>query len=191
MKHVWIYAIVAVVITSACLWLATPRVAKAPQPSNSSTPSTALVKTVSNFDDCVTAGNPVLESYPPQCKTKDGQTFTQNIGNEMSLSDQIRISSPRPNDIITSPLMVNGEARGPWFFEAQFNVKLLDGNNKVIATGIAKTTGEWMTNNFVPFSNELTYQIPETKNGTLVLEKANPSGMLEKAQQLIVPIKFN
>lgn len=30
---------------------------------------------VSNFDECVAAGNPIMESYPEQCRTQDGRTF--------------------------------------------------------------------------------------------------------------------
>jgi len=30
---------------------------------------------VSNYNECVAAGYPVLESYPMQCKTPDGRTF--------------------------------------------------------------------------------------------------------------------
>lgn len=30
---------------------------------------------ISNFDECVAAGNPVMESYPEQCITRDGRHF--------------------------------------------------------------------------------------------------------------------
>ncbi len=32
-----------------------------------------------SFDDCVAAGNPVMESYPRQCKTPAGKTFTEQV----------------------------------------------------------------------------------------------------------------
>jgi len=35
--------------------------------------------TISSFEECAAAGNPVLESYPPRCKTADGKTFTQSL----------------------------------------------------------------------------------------------------------------
>ena len=38
---------------------------------------------VSNFDECIAQGYPVLESYPRQCKTPEGQTFVEDIGNEL------------------------------------------------------------------------------------------------------------
>ena len=31
---------------------------------------------IDSFEDCVEAGNPVMESFPEQCKTEDGQVFT-------------------------------------------------------------------------------------------------------------------
>lgn len=33
---------------------------------------------ISGFDDCVKAGYPVLETYPEQCKTPDGRSFTNS-----------------------------------------------------------------------------------------------------------------
>ena len=34
---------------------------------------------INSFDECVTAGNPVMESHPRQCKTADGNYFVENI----------------------------------------------------------------------------------------------------------------
>lgn len=34
---------------------------------------------VSNFDECVAAGNPIIETYPEQCITKDGTSYTRAI----------------------------------------------------------------------------------------------------------------
>lgn len=30
---------------------------------------------VNSFEDCARAGNPIMESHPPQCRTPDGRTF--------------------------------------------------------------------------------------------------------------------
>lgn len=32
-----------------------------------------------SFEDCAAAGNPVIESYPPRCRTDDGRLFTQEL----------------------------------------------------------------------------------------------------------------
>ena len=31
---------------------------------------------ISSFDECAAAGNPIQETYPEQCRTADGRTFT-------------------------------------------------------------------------------------------------------------------
>ncbi|MBR9681297.1 MAG: hypothetical protein GOV00_00685 [Candidatus Altiarchaeota archaeon] len=32
-----------------------------------------------NFEECVAAGNPVMESYPRQCRTPEGTTFVEQV----------------------------------------------------------------------------------------------------------------
>lgn len=34
---------------------------------------------ITNFDECVAAGYPILEKVPPECKTPDGKTFIQFV----------------------------------------------------------------------------------------------------------------
>ncbi len=145
---------------------------------------------VTTFEECAKAGNPIMESYPRQCKTPDGKTFREDIGNELDKDDLIRISEPRPNATITSPLKVTGMARGNWFFEASFPVKLFDGNGELLTTGIAQAKGEWMTTEFVPFEVTLSFTAPATTAGTLVLNKDNPSGLPENEDTLQVPVRF-
>ncbi len=154
------------------------------------TPNTS----VSNFEECAAKGYPVLKSYPRQCKTPNGKTFTEDIGNELEKQDLIRVSKPRPNELIKSPLEIVGKARGYWFFEADFPVRLLDvldANGKEIGIGIAQTKSDWMTEDFVPFEAKLEFQKPATKKGVLILEKDNPSGLLEHADELRIPIRFS
>ncbi len=104
--------------------------------------------------------------------------------------DLLKITSPRANETVTSPLLVKGEARGNWYFEASFPVKLLDGNNQVIAQTPAHAEGDWMTNEFVPFSATLQFETPSTPTGTLVLKKDNPSGLPQNADELRIPVRF-
>ena len=173
--------------------------------------------TVESFEQCVAAGNSVMETYPAQCRTKDGKSFTEDIGNEIQMSDKIRIASPRPNHYLVSPVTITGEARGIWFFEATAPVKLIDEAGNVVAQGYitanptspTATTGQppqagklknpgsiasesaeatWMTTEFVPFTGELTFTAPATPKATLVLEKDNPSGLPENAENLSIPV---
>ena len=147
-------------------------------------------ETINSFEECAVAGYPIMESYPRQCRTSDGETFIEDIGNLLEKEYLIRVDTPRPNDTISSPLILEGEARGYWFFEASFPVKLFDGNGELLATAIAQAKEEWMTEDFVPFEATLEFQVPATQKGILVLEKDNPSGLPENADELRVPVKF-
>jgi len=144
---------------------------------------------ITNFEECAAAGYPIMESYPRQCRAVN-QTFTEDIGNELEKVDLIRISAPRPNGIIKSPAIIEGEARGVWFFEASFPVKLYDENNNLLGTAIAQAQSDWMTENFVKFKAILSYNVNKAGKGTLVLQKDNPSGLPENADELRVPIKY-
>lgn len=146
---------------------------------------------IHSFQECVDAGHPVLESYPAQCRTPNGKSFSEYIGNELEKVDLITVNDPRPNQKISSPLTVSGQARGYWFFEASFPVKLYDSGGNLLVVAIAQAQGEWMTENFVPFKTELVFDVPMEGDGVLVFEKDNPSGLPEYDDKLIVPIKFN
>ena len=105
-------------------------------------------------------------------------------------SDLIRVDYPKPGDVISSPLVVKGEASGSWYFEASFPVVLEDGNGKVLAEGHADAKGDWMTNDFVPFTATLKFTKPTSPTGTLILKKDNPSGLPEHDDELRVLVRF-
>lgn len=110
-------------------------------------------------------------------------------------SDLIRVSYPKVNDVVSSPLEVTGEARGNWFFEASFPVFIYDSNGKELGVIPAQANppagGDWMTTDFVPFKAVLEFQSPTTKEGVLVLKKDNPSGLPEHDDELRIPVRFN
>lgn len=157
-----------------------------------------------SFAECAQAGNPVGESYPRTCRTKEGIMFTEAVDvlpastttdntpspKLASTSVMIQNVTPLPGTKVTSPLEVKGEARGNWYFEASFPVKLEDANGAVIAQGVAQAQGEWMTDNFVPFLATLTWAGTTTGNGTLRLIKDNPSGLPENAGEITIPITY-
>lgn len=43
---------------------------------------------ISSFEECVSAGNPVMESHPRQCSTLDGRTFVEQIQKEEAAEDE-------------------------------------------------------------------------------------------------------
>lgn len=107
-----------------------------------------------------------------------------------SKDDLIVVSVPLPNAAISSPLMVSGRARGNWYFEASFPVKVYDGNGKLLTATPATAAGEWMTMEYVPFIATITFPVPTTATGTIVFEKNNASGLPEHANELVIPIRF-
>ncbi|MFA6554749.1 MAG: Gmad2 immunoglobulin-like domain-containing protein [Candidatus Paceibacterota bacterium] len=147
------------------------------------------------FEDCVSFGNPVMESYPRQCISKEGKHFTEDIGNTLEKENFIRLSNPLPNAVISSPLNITGSARGNWYFEASFPIFLTDWDGKIIARGIATADGDWMTSDFVPFKAVLTFDTSlisgqYSDRGSLILKKDNPSGLPANDDALEIPVKF-
>lgn len=45
---------------------------------------------INNFNDCVADGNPVVESYPRQCKTVDGHTFVEIENSKQKIPQWVR-----------------------------------------------------------------------------------------------------
>ncbi len=110
-----------------------------------------------------------------------------------SKKDLIVLSSPTPLTQISTPVALKGMARGYWFFEASFPVTIVDWNGLIIGEGIATADGEWMTEEFVPFTATVNFTLdPETpyRRGAIILQKDNPSGLPENDNALEVPITF-
>jgi len=102
----------------------------------------------------------------------------------------ILISLPKRNERIKSPLKIEGEARGFWFFEAQFSVELYDANDDFLGRAILTAKEDWMTENFVSFEGELEFAQSATSLGTLRFLSDNPSGLPENQKIFEVPIQF-
>lgn len=145
---------------------------------------------VNSFQECADRGYPIMESHPRQCRAANGQIFIEDIGNENDKQDLIRVASPRPNDTVASPLILEGEARGTWYFEASFPIKILDANGVELGIVPAQAQSEWMTESFVPFKATLSFKAPTTPTGMLVFQKDNPSGLPEHDDELRMPVKF-
>ncbi|MDQ3076745.1 MAG: Gmad2 immunoglobulin-like domain-containing protein [bacterium] len=155
---------------------------------------------IAGFQECIDAGYPALESYPRQCKTPDNRTFVEVIPEPVATPSEpdatttthslIRVTSPKPQTIIKSPVIVKGEARGTWYFEASFPLKIVDANGKTLAEVPAQAEGEWMTEEFVPFEVSVPFATSTTKTGKIILMKDNPSGEPERDDSIEIPIIF-
>jgi hypothetical protein len=139
-----------------------------------------------------------FESNPRVCRTKDGQSCTEVVAtppppttpaeSTTPVSDLILVDVPLPNTAIKSPLQIKGKARGTWYFEASFPVELLDANGTQLVIMPVQADGDWMTENFVPFSGTLTWATSTTPTGTLIFHRDNPSGLPEHDKELRIPV---
>src|SRR5688572_9142258 len=114
-----IWIIIILVVLAGGVWLGM-------QSKGTDTPAPIVL----SFEDCVTAGYPVMESFPRQCRTPDGRTFAEEITPPITYvnatDNLIRVETPTPGAVTGKEFSVMGQARGTWFFEASFPVELLD-----------------------------------------------------------------
>jgi hypothetical protein len=64
-----ITAVIALIVGGSVVYLTT----------NTKSPKIDKDLEISNFEECVQAGYPVMESHPQQCRTKDGENFIEEI----------------------------------------------------------------------------------------------------------------
>lgn len=111
-------------------------------------------------------------------------------GSELTqLEPTIRVTEPARNASVKSPLTVSGQASG-WYFEASFGVRVVDANGKQLYQGAVMATDDWMTTAYVPFKATFPYEKPTARTGTVIFEKANPSGLPENDERFEVPVTF-
>lgn len=178
-----------------CIWAGTVSLSVKLESLNSPSENKEVTLTLENW--VTFAGHRIdLKSVTPYPNMNDSITpdeykftfFVTPI--EANNSEMIKVSSPSANQLVKSPLVVEGTARGNWYFEASFPVRLYDSNGKELAVTPAQAQGEWMTTEFVPFKATLNFSNPTTATGVLILEKDNPSGLAEFDDKISVPVKF-
>lgn len=114
-----------------------------------------------------------------------------NSGNNQQQADDVVVFTPQPNELVKSPILIEGKARGTWYFEASFPIHLLNDKSNELAIGIAQAQSDWMTTDFVPFKAEIRYQSDKEINGTLVFQRDNPSGLPENDKEMRIPVRIS
>jgi hypothetical protein len=110
-----------------------------------------------------------------------------------AIPDLIEITNPQTGVEVDSPIEVSGSARGTWFFEATAPVVVTNWDGLIIGEGYIEAQEDWMTEEFVPFAGEITYQLePNTYSatGTVIFKRSNPSGLPENDQALEVTVQL-
>lgn len=103
----------------------------------------------------------------------------------------IRVQNISENATQTPDFLITGEARGQWFFEASFPVQVRDMQGTLLSLTTASAQGDWMTEDFVPFSAQITLSTDAPLfhgPAQLVLMKGNPSGLPENEDSITIPI---
>lgn len=100
------------------------------------------------------------------------------------------LTSIKANDIISSPLTIEGQAKGPWFFEATFPVQLIDASGNLLAQIPLQATEDWMTTNYVHFTGQMTFNSGINTDGKLIFHNDNPSDLPQNAKSFEVPVRF-
>jgi hypothetical protein len=124
----------------------------------------------------------ILFAKPVQGPTTAQATFSPD--------GSIAVSMPPYDGIIASPVGIEGQAAGTWFFEASFPIKILDGDGTVLGTGTAQALGNWMTTGTVAFSANIPFATPRYATGTIVFSNDNPSGNSANAKQFDFDVRF-
>ena len=115
------------------------------------------------------------------------------VASSTDKSDLIIVTAPSAGATVTNPISVAGQARGPWYFEASFPLIVTDWDGRIIGEGFATADGEWMTEDFVPFTGTVSFDLPADtpyQRGTLIFRKDNPSGLPEHDDALEIPVLF-
>jgi len=152
--------------------------------------------------------NVVPEEVPEPIVTEENNTIPEKVSDTITPEENENVSTPLAyKDVIvvrnlntggiTSPLIIEGEARGTWYFEASFPVVLTNWDGLIIAQGIAQAQSDWMTEEYVPFEVTLTFEPPYRpgdpdfmQRGSLILQKDNPSGLPENDDAFEITVMF-
>jgi len=128
----------------------------------------------------------------PDASTPEQPSETEG---DVVQNESIMVYTPLRDQVIKSPLSLEGQVRGTWLFEGVAPVVLTDWDGRIIAEGYIEAQEDWMTTEFVPFVGQLTFTTPEdvgdfANTGSIIFKKDNPSGLPENDDALEYTVRF-
>ncbi|BCX15180.1 MAG: hypothetical protein KatS3mg097_072 [Candidatus Parcubacteria bacterium] len=105
------------------------------------------------------------------------------------LIKDIQIKQPKINDLITSPLLFEGQAKLDWFFDGKLNVEIYDDNGNFLGLTTLQAKNQ-INDNFIVFKEYIEFSKPATTSGIVKFYSYNPNLSLAKQKFLIIPVKF-
>jgi hypothetical protein len=175
--RVWLTLLVCLVVAGGAVAYSVFSNAKPGLPEGAPFPTT--------FVDCERYF-PVADSYPRHCTLPNGSVLTEDIGNTEQVIDDIRLTAPRANASVESPLVVRGEAHKDWFSdEFTLSIELYAADGSLLG----KTSGEIkravLGKEFYAFEGVLGFPLPRFgTTGRLKIYKEGSSEHLE------IPVAF-
>lgn len=127
----------------------------------------------------------LMKQFLPTLSNDFSQATKEGKGTE-----SIQIQNIIPQQKIASPVLIKGVARGSWFFEAVFPVRLVAEDGTLLASGIAKADDNWQVDSFVPFHAQLIFTSIGHTSGVIEFHKNNLSNSLQKDDEFTIPVTF-
>ena len=131
-----------------------------------------------------------VAGYFAQEQLKNPNEVLVQQGNALEKYDAIQVSNPKSSSLVVSPILVEGIARGYWFPEGDFLIKIQNAKDEELGAGIAYAMKGGTEEEFIPFEAMVSFSESFVKEGVIILKKSNPSGLLELDDELRVPVRF-
>lgn len=143
-------------------------------------------KTITSFEECVAAGNPILEIYPEQCRA-NGETFINSEQQvEPAVPMQLTVSTYDPQ---VNELQLIGYAPGTWFFEASLPIVIKDALGNVLLESYVQTEGDWMTTDSVVFNRLVPIELQLSQSYFIEFQKTSmEDGSIQASQTFEIQI---
>lgn len=124
------------------------------------------------------------------------QSQADDVDQNANFADdgQIVVDRPKVDTIVTSPVILSGEARGSLFLEAVLAVDVVDEEGNVVGKGAIRAEGDWMTDDFVPFQGKIAFDLPDgvsNSAGAIAFIQEDISGGGADKVLFSVPVMLN
>jgi Immunoglobulin-like domain of bacterial spore germination len=110
-------------------------------------------------------------------KEIDKMSTRSNYFNADKIEKTVDLVNPKKNEIVESPIKINGKVSGRWYFEGVIKAKIVDSAGTVLGQGPLIAEGDWMVEKNVPFNGIIPFINSKSKDGFLIIEAVDPSGL--------------
>jgi len=111
--------------------------------------------------------------------------------------ESVIVYNLKEGDTVSSPMILTGQAKGPWFFEGTLPIVVVDWDGLIIGDGYVQATSDWMIEGYVSFEGLVSFTSPAnnvsgtySNKGAIIFKKDNPSGLPENDAAIEIPVVF-